>query len=122
MSEKPRITELLPNSIPRVRRNEVPRVFGQAAATPLFCANCGVNGGYVPADTGHAFYLCPPCAERLPPIPGTVGIPDEVFFQQVWEEQLETWGRAATETELLQALDDSSSTISKLGRDRAKGI
>ena len=86
---------------------------------PLFCANCGKRCGRVPEDSGHAFYLCSPCFDKHGVVAGTMVVPDEVFWATVREAQLETYGRELTLPELVVALDDPTSVLSKLARDRA---
>jgi hypothetical protein len=86
---------------------------------PIYCANCGRDGGAVPADTcNFAFYLCEPCAEKLPPIEGTYVEPDIVFWQKVKEAQLEAYGQELTPAEIVEALKDGNHMLSKLARER----
>ena len=86
---------------------------------PIFCANCGADGGWVPEDAvHHAFYLCKPCHDRLPPIDGTYSVPDEVFWAKWREAQTEKYGRLLSETETLHQLSDPDSFATKFARDR----
>lgn len=86
---------------------------------PVFCANCGADGGLVPQENmTFMFYLCDPCFETHGAIAGTYALPDEVFFQMVAEAQLEKHGRFLTEPELVAAIDDPFDPLSRLARDR----
>jgi hypothetical protein len=76
---KSEVLPLLPDSRPKIQRN-VQFHLG-LNWTPIYCANCGADGGFVPEDNcNFAFYLCNSCAEKLPPIEGTYRVPDEVFW------------------------------------------
>lgn len=86
---------------------------------PIFCANCGAPGGAVPEETcTFAFYLCVPCGEQWEPLAGTYLEPDVVFWQKVQEAQQDTYGRELSPTEIVEALKDGNSMLSKLARDR----
>ncbi len=88
---------------------------------PIFCANCGIGGGYVPEETLHcnfAFYLCEPCSEKLPPIEGTYVEPDVVFWEKVKAAQLEAYGRELNSEEIVECLKDSSHMLTKLSKER----
>jgi hypothetical protein len=86
--------------------------------TPIFCANCGKGGGYVPEETcTFAFYLCDGCAEKWAPLAGTLAVPDEVFWKKVKEAQLEKYGRLLTAEEIAAQLEDGDSMLAKLARD-----
>ena len=45
-------------------------------------------------------------------------VPDEVFWQKVLEEQMNTFGRELTNEEMAEVLKDDSSSLSKLCKDR----
>ena len=88
---------------------------------PIFCANCGAPGGWVPEEsTTFAFYLCNPCAEKWSPLAGTMAVPDEVFWQKVKDAQIEKYGRELTAPEVVEALKDENSILTKLAKDRAR--
>lgn len=88
---------------------------------PIFCANCGADGGMVPEENcNFAFYLCDPCAVKLGPIAGTYMEPDAVFWQKVHDEQISKYGRELQPHELVEVLKDENSTLSKLCKDRTK--
>jgi hypothetical protein len=88
---------------------------------PIFCANCGAPGGWVPEDTTtFAFYLCNPCAEKWSPLAGTMAVPDEVFWQKVRDAEMEQYGRVLSTPEVIEALNDPESVLSKLAKERPK--
>jgi hypothetical protein len=109
---------ILPNSIPRGPARGVKFLNG-TPWRPIFCANCGADGGFVPEENcDFAFYLCQPCAEKHGKIEGTFMVPDEVFWKRVADAQVEKYGRVLTADEQVEALRDSDNLLSKLGRDR----
>ncbi len=87
---------------------------------PVYCANCGKLGCYVPEENmTFAFWLCDsPCGEQWAHVAGTYAMPDQVFFERLKQEQLEEYGRHLTATEQLRELEDPNSLLSKLARDR----
>lgn len=89
---------------------------------PIFCANCGKPGGYVPEENmTFAFYLCDnPCAATWGPIANTYMEPDAVFFKRIELAQLEKYSRLLGPLELLQALEDANSPLAKLAREGLK--
>ena len=88
---------------------------------PIFCANCGAAGGYVPEENcTFAFYLCNACAEKWSPLAGTMAVPDEVFWQKVKEAQIEKYGRELTAPEVEAALKDGDSILARLAKDAPK--
>ena len=111
------MTDVLPNSVPKETKNIVFRA--GVPWIPIFCANCGCDGGWVPeAAKDFAFYLCVPCAETWAPLAGTMLVPDEVFWQKLHGAQFEKHGRLLTDLELVEQLKDGDSMISKLARER----
>jgi hypothetical protein len=112
---------LLPDSRPRVQRNVQWRVNNNIGMNwvPIYCANCGAPGGLVPEQgCNFCFYLCDPCAIKLPPIDGTYMIPDHVFWENVKQEQLARYGRELTPEEMAEVLKDGENPLTKLCRDR----
>jgi hypothetical protein len=110
-------TDILPSSLTKVTKNVI-SVQGEPWK-PIFCANCGKDGGWVPEkNCDFAFYLCQPCADKHGSIAGTMMVPDEVFWARVKAEQVETYGRELTEAEIAEALKDSDNSLAKLARDR----
>jgi hypothetical protein len=113
--------DVLPDSRPR-RTRSVKRVvnwFGLILNwIPIYCANCGKDGGLVPErNCTFAFYLCQSCADKLGPIVGTYMVPDEVWWAKVKQVQFESYGRELTPKELALELDKIDSPMSKLARD-----
>jgi hypothetical protein len=109
--------EILPDSRAKVRRNAV-RI-GSLNWLPIFCANCGGDGGLVPEENmTFAFYLCTPCSGKWSALAGTMMVPDEVFWSHVHQEQINKYGRILPAPELAEVLKDGNSTLAKLGRSR----
>lgn len=80
------MADLLPDSRARDGR-EVTRHWFLGNTVPIFCANCGKEGGRVPEENcTFAFWLCDNCVETFGPIAGTMMVPDEVFWQQVADD------------------------------------
>jgi hypothetical protein len=72
----------------------------------------------IPNAEDFAFYLCVPCSEKYGQIPNTMMVPDEVFWQKVKEAQIEKYGRELTPNEIVIELEDKSSMLTKIARDR----
>lgn len=107
---------LLPDSRAKEAKNVT--LFRGVNWRPIFCANCGADGGKVPEENcTFAFYLCDPCAVKWAPLANTLAVPDEVFWQKVKEAQLEKYGRELSAIELVESLKDGDSILSKLARD-----
>jgi hypothetical protein len=68
---------------------------------PIFCANCGKPGGAVPEENvTFAFYLCNYCVETYGAIANTLMVPDEIWWEQVRQEQeaaKDQWAEIAAE-------------------------
>ena len=112
--------ELLPDS--RLARPTGVVWRGNAWWVPIFCANCGRDGGFVPEENcTFACYLCLDCSEKMGAIAHTYLEPDAVFWARVAAEQLEKYQRFLTPTELLAAME-SDTPLGHLLRDRAKGL
>ena len=113
--------DLLPDSRPRkivTTKGAVQRA--GVWHEPIYCANCGADGGLVPSDfTSFAFYLCKPCYAAHGTIAGTYAMPDEVFWARVAEEIHEHYGRPLSEGEMLQEMQDPDSVVARLVRDRS---
>jgi len=87
---------------------------------PIFCANCGADGGHVPEDNcTFAFYLCNSCTEKWGAIAGTYCVPDDVFWARLREAQQEKYGRQLGTFELSEVAKDNHNPIAKLIRDGA---
>jgi len=88
---------------------------------PIFCANCGAKGGFVPEENcTFAFYLCNDCAEKWSPLVGTMAVPDDIFWQKVREAQVEKYGRELSVQELAAALAEQESDLAKLAKEAPK--
>ena len=82
---------------------------------PIYCANCGAEGGMVPAENmTFCFWLCRKCEVTCVEIAGTMSMPDEVFWEKLKHEQLEAHGRFLTEQELIQVVEADASPLSTL--------
>lgn len=109
--------ELLPDS--RAKSIKHSKLYRGINWIPLYCANCGGDGGWVPeADCTFAFYLCDNCEAGWKELPGTYTEPDTVFWARLKNEQMEKYGRELEPHEIIEVLKDDTSTISKLARDR----
>lgn len=112
-----------PNILPDCRLKQPKNIYNHIGLNwvPIFCANCGNDGGFVPEDNcDFAFYLCMPCAERLGPIAGTYMMPDEVFWARVKQEQLSQFGRELSGPEIVEILKDDSNPLTKLVKERRR--
>jgi hypothetical protein len=90
---------------------------------PCYCMNCHKQFGYrnkPGPGSGYVGYLCVPCAETWSPLVGTMLVPDEVHAARCRDEMLESHGRQLTELEILKALDDATSPLSLLVRERMR--
>lgn len=117
------VREILPNSIPRNPKIDWNLSRSGAHWFFIFCASCGADGGRVlesniPNREEFAFYLCDSCAEKHGEVPGTMMVPDEVFFQKATEMQFEKYGRVLTAEEIAIELQDGSSFISKFTKEK----
>jgi len=118
----PTKSDILPNCI--ATRSEKTVVCANGIKwLPLFCANCGKDGGLVMETEfdrvkNWAFFLCDPCAEKWSPLVDHALAPDEVFWKKVREAQLEAFGRELTDVELVEALKDDNHILTKLSKDR----
>ena len=82
---------------------------------PVFCANCGADGGSCPEENmTFIFYLCNKCAETHGTVAGVMMMPDEVFWQKMRDEQMETYGRYLTENELVAIAQEDASPLATL--------
>ncbi len=114
-------SDLLPDSRAREIRGRVFTPMG--AFVPVFCANCGAEGGLCPEENmTFMFYLCNKCAETHGPVAGTMMMPDEVFWQKLKNEQLERHGRYLTEQELAAVVEAGASPLATLINERRKGV
>ncbi len=86
---------------------------------PIYCANCGGEGGLVPEDTTNfVFYLCNDCFALCGEITNTYVMPDEVFWEKVKQEQVEKYGRYLTQVELERVVAEDASPLATLIKQR----
>ena len=105
--------DILPDSRMQDRRQFVPGPMG--SWLPIFCANCGADGGLVPEEgTTFVCWLCRPCADTLGEVAGLMLMPDELYWQKLKEVQLEAYGRFLTEPELLAVVEAGASPLATL--------
>lgn len=89
--------------------------------TPIFCANCGGDGGLVPEENNSfAFYLCPACYESHGHLAGMMVEPDQVFWERIQQEQLEKYRRTLSKEELQQITDEGGTPLAKLIKEGVK--
>lgn len=105
--------EILPDCRAKETKN---RVFAPGGAwVPVFCANCGVDGGKCPEENmTFLFYLCKKCNETYGEVAGVMMMPDEVFFDRLKQEQLASHGRFLTEQELITVVQEDASPLARL--------
>lgn len=113
--------DVLPSCTTRELRGR--KTINGVVNVPIHCMNCGHHYGYAPETVtepggGYVGYLCQSCAEKWSPLVGTMVVPDQVFAEKAAQVQLEQYGRILSEAEAVRALDDPSSTLAKLVRDR----
>lgn len=109
-------SKILPDSRPKERRGAIPSPYGMMI--PIYCANCGCDGGYVPEKyITHVFYVCDECWEKHGPPPGTMYSSDEAFYKKVVEEQLDSYGRQLTPEEMDKVEQANASPLAALIRE-----
>ena len=81
--------EILPDCRTHEPRGAVSGRGDWSSWIPIFCANCGREGGKVPEEnmTG-VFWLCNACFETYGPIAATMILPDEIFWEEIRLEQM----------------------------------
>lgn len=76
--------DILPDSRMRVPVGAIPNNILGNFWIPIYCANCGTEGGKVPEENmTFAFWLCNSCYEKQGPVAGTMAVRDEVFWEEV---------------------------------------
>ena len=111
--------EILPDCRAREGRGAIETPHGWWE--PVYCGNCGKDGGIVPSDMSFAYYACDDCAAKLGPAPGMMFIPDELFWKKVIGEQLEKYGRLLSPREILTVAREGIGALSKLLRTTPSG-
>ena len=105
--------ELLPDCRARETKNRIYSPIGNWV--PVFCANCGRDGGSCPEENmTFMFYLCGKCAETYGQIAGTMMMPDEIFFEKLKQEQMESYGHYLTQSEFAAVVAADSSPLANL--------
>jgi hypothetical protein len=111
------IKDILPDCRTREPGNIIQSPMGNWV--PIFCANCGKEGGSVPEENmTFVFWLCTPCAETYGVIAGMMMMPDEVFWDRVTQEQVASHGRMLTEQELVDVVVADASPLATLLKER----
>lgn len=113
--------EILPNCI-AARSSRTVRM-GCRELIPIFCANCGADGGAILQTDfervkNWAFYLCDPCAEKWSPLVDQAIVPDELFWSAVREASVELYGRELAIEEQVEVLKDENAPLTRLAKDR----
>jgi hypothetical protein len=105
--------DVLPDSRARDTKG---RIFTTGGAwIPVFCANCGVNGGSCPEENmTFMFYLCQKCFETHGAITGTMIMPDEVFFEKLKQEQMASYGHYLSQQEIAAVVEEDASPLATL--------
>lgn len=108
-----------PNVLPDSRLRTVHTARGQVftsngAWIPVFCANCGTEGGLCHEHSTHAFWLCNPCFERMGHITGTMVVPDAEYYAKVRQEMHEAHGRDLNALELAKIREEASTPLARL--------
>lgn len=107
------MTDILPDS--RSKSGKGGRFMMGGWWVPVFCANCGIEGGWCPEDNmTFLFYQCRKCDQTYGEIAGTMKMPDEVFFEKVKQEQLSSYGRFLSEEELVAIVQEGASPLATL--------
>jgi hypothetical protein len=81
---------------------------------PVYCANCGADGGLTPEDSTFFFWLCNSCFATMGEITNVYLMPDEVYWERVKEEQLEKYGRLLTSDELATVVAADATPLATL--------
>jgi hypothetical protein len=91
---------------------------------PIYCANCGADGGLVPeyglpADGKvWAFYLCNSCAEKWGEMASHTYVePQHVFWQRVIDIQRQEYGHLLSAAELDREVATKHSAMALVSRE-----
>ena len=86
----------------------------------MYCEHCGVSCGYIPERTDcFSWSQCDDCAEKFGPLDDRVD-PNHVWFERVKHEQIDLYGRELSLYEIVMQLDNPTSKLSLLAKDRPK--
>lgn len=119
----PLIASVLPSSVAREIKGD--RVRNGVKEIPIFCANCGVDGGWVPEPSkDFAFFLCDDnqngCSAKWSPMVDFMVVPQEKFWEVARQEQLERLGREMTPVEIANAVKDPNHWLHSLLRSEGE--
>ena len=108
--------EVLPDSRARTIHTARRQVFtSNGAWIPVFCANCGKEGGLCHEASTHAFWLCNPCFERMGHITGTMVVPDAEYYAKVAQEMhAANDGKDMTPLQLAKVREDNDTPLARL--------
>lgn len=105
--------DVLPESRARQTKGRVFTAIG--CYIPVFCANCGIEGGLVPEEgMTFAFWLCRKCEGTYGVITSMMRLPDEVFWEKLKQEQLAHFGYYPSQEELAKVLEEDASPLATL--------
>jgi hypothetical protein len=115
MSNTPNI---LPDSRPRTMKGaKYDAEFGWLVK--VFCFNCGRRAGWVTEGTNvrHIAVLCDGCGVTYGAEGATYVPPDRVYFDNLKEAQLESYGRILSVSEVASAAAEKHGPLAALARD-----
>lgn len=123
VTRDPLFADVLPSSVAKDPKGVI--VQNGVKWFPIYCASCGVDGGFVPEPSKEfAFYLCDEdrnnCSAKWTHLVDFMVVPQEKFWEVARQEQMERLGREMTVTEILEALRDPNHWIWSLEKDGDK--
>lgn len=111
--------EVLPDCRTKEMRGAVMTPIGYMI--PTFCANCGKQGGLVPEENmTFLFWLCNPCFETHGHLTNLMVMPDEVFWEQLKQEQLEKYRRLLSNEELIIIVEADATPLATLVKTQGR--
>ena len=82
---------------------------------PIYCASCSTKGGMVPEENmTFACWLCNNCYARYGHLTNLMVMPDEVFWERLIQEQLDSFNRILTNEELTAIVEADASPLATL--------
>ena len=110
--------DILPDSRAQGGRGAIMTAHG--FVVPIFCASCGVEGGHCPEENmTFLYWVCTPCFAKYGEVANTMAMPDEIFWEEVTQAQVEHHGHFLSADELVLELANPDSLMSTLVRSRA---
>lgn len=108
--------DILPDSRLRTVHSTRRSVFDKNGVEwiPVFCANCGKEGGLVTTTCTFAFWICGSCEKTHGHITTMMRVPDHEFYEKLKNEQLEMAGRPLTQSEIAQVIAEDATPLAKL--------